>query len=301
MEKKYVILNADDFGMCHSGNLAVMDLFRCGGLSSSTIMAPCSWCREAVVFAKENPQYAIGVHLTTTSEWKNYRWAPVASGSTASLRDEEGYFWHESDQFEENADIDEVKQECIAQIEKLKNLGLTPSHLDNHMGSLYGIEKGRFEFLQLAVEIASEYHLPFRLPGKFTDAQFENQMLGIKIDKSIVQALFDQFGKFTAEKGVATPDYLMPGDWAGPQRESFENYREYIYELYRSFVPDAVTETYIHPAMETEELKSITGSWQHRVWEYELFKDEKTHDFLKSIGVTLINYRDLAKMRGLAQ
>lgn len=301
MEKKYVIINADDFGMCHSQNIAIMDLFKCGGITSSTIMAPCSWCKEAVEFAKNNPEYAIGVHLTTTSEWRNYRWGPVSNGENSSLRDEDGYFYHESDQFENNAKIEEITAEIKAQIEKLKSLGLNPSHLDNHMGSLYGIETGRLELLQLVVSIAGECGLPFRIPMKFTEAQFSNQMLGIKIDKQLVMGLFAQFAQFTASQKVATPDYLMPGDWAGPQKDSFENYREYIYELYRSFEPDAVTETYIHPAIGTDELKAITGSWERRVWEYELFKDPKTHDFFKSIGVQPINYRDLNKMRGYAE
>lgn len=301
MEKKYVIINADDFGMCHSGNAAVMELFACGGISSSTIMAPCSWCREAVEFAAAHPEYAIGVHLTTTSEWKNYRWGPVSGGSTDSLRDEEGYFWHESDMFEEHADKQQALTELQAQIDKLKALGLTPSHLDNHMGSMYGIETGRLELLQAVVELAAKNRLPFRMPAKFTDEQFGNQMLGIKIDKALVMTLFDRFGQLTQAMRVATPDYLMPGDWAGPQKESFENYREYIYELYRSFVPGAVTETYIHPALETEELKHITGSWRYRVWEYELFKSPETHDFFRSIGVELISYRDLNRMRGFAE
>ncbi len=300
MGKKYVIINADDFGMCHSHNVATEELFQCGGISSSTIMAPCSWCKEAIAFAAAHPEYAIGVHLTTTSEWKNYRWGPVNCKQTDSLRDAEGYFFHESDEFEKNAADEEIVSECRAQIEKCKKLGLNPSHLDNHMGSLYGIETGRLSLLQLVIDLASEYGLPFRLPARFTDAQFNNQMLGIKIDKQLVLGLFAQFEKYTTEKKVATPDFLMPGDWAGPQKESFENYREYIFELYRSFAEDAVTETYIHPAVESEELKAITASWQHRVWEYQLFRDPKTHEFFRSIGVELINYRQLKEIRGFA-
>lgn len=300
MGKKYVIINADDFGMCHSHNVATMELLQCGGVTSSTIMAPCAWCREAVAFAKNNPQYAIGVHLTTTSEWQNYRWGPVSSGDTDSLRDEEGFFYHESDAFETNADKQQIISEIRAQIAKLKMLGLEPSHLDNHMGSLYGIETGRLELLQMTVELAGEYGLPFRLPRHFTEEQFGNQMLGIKIDKQLVMGLFEQFAQFTDSLKVATPDYLMPGDWAGAQKDSYENYREYIYELYRSFPEDAVTETYIHPAVESDELKAITGTWERRVWEYRLFSDPKTLAYFDSIGVQRINYRDLNRMRGFA-
>ena len=38
---KYLIVNADDFGMCNAANEAVFDLFRSGRLYSSTIMMPC--------------------------------------------------------------------------------------------------------------------------------------------------------------------------------------------------------------------------------------------------------------------
>lgn len=147
---RYLIINADDFGMCRGANLAVKELLKSkdSALTSSTIMAPCAWAPEACKFAAENPELAIGVHLTLTSEWSKYRWAPVNSKDTDSLRDEEGYMWHESDEVEKNVKLDEVGAEIKAQIERCKKLGLTnPSHLDNHMGSLYGIETGRFELL----------------------------------------------------------------------------------------------------------------------------------------------------------
>ncbi|MDD6219670.1 MAG: polysaccharide deacetylase family protein [Clostridia bacterium] len=293
---KYLIINADDFGMCRAGNLAVFDLLKSGGITSSTIMAPCGWAPEACKFAKENPQFAIGVHLTLTSEWSNYRWAPVSALNTESLRDEDGYMFKESDEVEKNVDIDEVEAEIRAQIERLKKLGLTPSHLDNHMGSLYGIETGRFELLNLVLDIAGEYGLPFRFPGTFTDDQLNNTMLDIKIDKNIIMGLFDKITAYAKSRGVITPDYLIPGEWTGPQKDSYENYREYIYELYKTF-PEGVTETYIHPALECDELKGTSSVWERRVWEYKLFSDPKTKQHIESCGIKLINYRDLAEMR----
>ncbi len=294
---KYLIINADDFGMCHAHNVATMDLLKSGGITSATIMTPCAWALEAAQFAKENPQFAIGVHLTTTSEWSRYRWAPVNSSNTDSLRDEQGYFYHESDQFEKNADISEAAGEVIAQIEKMRKLGVEPSHADNHMGSLYGIETGRFELLGATVEAVGKYGLPFRFPTKVTDAMFDNAMLDIKVPKEMVEQLFAKFEQLGNAHKVALLDYLMPGDWNGPQAESYDNFREYIYELYRSFEP-GITETYIHPAVECEEIKNITGTWNRRVWEYKLFSDPKTKQHIESLGIKLINYRDLKAMRG---
>ena len=49
--KRYLIINADDFGLCHSANEAVMELFEGGYIRSSTIMTPCPGAEEAVAFA----------------------------------------------------------------------------------------------------------------------------------------------------------------------------------------------------------------------------------------------------------
>lgn len=297
---KYLIINADDFGMCRGANLAVMDLLKdpASALTSSTIMAPCAWAPEAAQFAKENPELGIGVHWTFTSEWSKYRWSPVGSSGTDSLRDKDGFFYHESDQVEQNADIDEIEAECRAQIERLKLLGLeNPSHVDNHMGSIYGIETGRFELLNVAFDVASDYNLPFRFPKVLPDEVFDNTMLEIKVDKELVKGLLSNIVSYADMKGVAIPDYLIPNEWGGPQDDSYENFKEYIYELYRNFPSEGVTETYMHPSLETDDLKGTTGAWQRRVWEYRILKDPQTKQHIESLGFKLINYRDLANMK----
>ncbi len=296
---RYLIINADDFGMCRGANLAVMDLLKDpnSALTSSTIMTPCAWAPEACKFAAENPELAIGVHLTLTSEWSKYRWAPVNTKNTDSLRDEEGFMWHESDQVEQNVDIDEVEGEIRAQIERCKKLGLVnPSHLDNHMGSLYGIETGRFELLQLTLQIAGEYGLPFRFPGKFSDEQYTNTMLGINIDKSLIEMMFGKITAFADQQGVAILDYLIPNEWQEPQTRSYEDFKEYLYDLYAN-MPEGITETYLHPSLETDDLKGTTGAWNRRVWEYQIMKDPATKQHIEAHGIKLINYRDLAAMR----
>ncbi len=296
---RYLIINADDFGMCRGANLAVTDLLTDpdSALTSSTIMAPCAWAPEACRFAGEHPELAIGVHLTLTSEWSKYRWAPVNAQNTDSLRDEEGFMWHESDQVEKNVKIEEVIGEIKAQIERCKKLGLvTPSHLDNHMGSLYGIETGRFELLQTTLAIAGEYGLPFRMPSQITDDMMGNSMLDIGVDKAVIEGMIAQIVGYAGSLGVTLPDYLIPNEWGGPQDENYESFKEYLYNLYASF-PEGVTETYLHPSLETDDLKGTTSMWNRRVWEYKIMKDPKTKQHIEAHGIKLINYRDLAEMR----
>ena len=55
---KYLIINADDYGMCRAANFAVWDLFQKGGISSSTVMMPCGWAVEACGWAARHSAIA---------------------------------------------------------------------------------------------------------------------------------------------------------------------------------------------------------------------------------------------------
>lgn len=295
MSDRYLIINADDFGMCHAHNAATMELFGCRGITSATVMAPCPAAREAVEFAVKNPQHSVGVHLTTTAEWQSYRWGPVSKGAE-SLCDKDGCFYRRSADFAKNAVPSEVEAELVAQIEHLCALGLSPSHIDNHMGSLYGITNGDFTLLKLAVEVAGRYGLSFRFPAKISHGMLLNGTLDIQIPETAVKAALSSFVNLCNSLGVVTPDYLMPGDWRGEQDRSYENFREYIFEMYRGF-DNGVTETYIHPAIECDEIKAITPMWHRRVWEHRLFSDPRTKDFIRSLGIKMISYRELKEIK----
>ena len=42
-------------------------------------------------------------------------------------------------------------------------MGMKPSHVDNHMGSLYGNQTGRFSFLKMALRICGDYGYGYRM------------------------------------------------------------------------------------------------------------------------------------------
>ncbi len=288
---KYLIVNADDYGMCHAANEAVAELFEGGWLKSSTIMMPCPAAEEAVKFSIDHPEYAIGVHLTMTSEWGEYRWKPLTNGKT--LVDETGYMWHESDQVEKNASYEDLEAEIRAQIDLAHSMGMKPSHIDNHMGSLYGHYTGRLGLSKMTLRICGEYGYAYRL---YTAADKRICPKGTPYFLyAAVPLLSKKWGK---KYGVVIPDYLLFPDWNDDMRESYEKYRETILNIWINIPEDGVTETFVHPSVECDELKSITGRWRDRVWEYQLLKDPYTHEFLKKNGVVLINYRQLNAMKG---
>ena len=294
--EKYLIINADDLGSFLGANLATFELLERGCITSSTVMTPCMWSRHACQWAKEHPQYAIGVHLTTTAEWSKCKWGPVAHEGTASLRDEEGYLWHESKLFEEHADLEEVRRECLAQLALAKKLGLEPSHWDNHMGSLYGIATGRMEILEQTLELSAEVGLPFRFPQLGVAGQEQNKTLDIAIPRALLELLFGQIQGFIRSRGIVCPDYLIPHEYNDDNKRDYETFRDYMFEFVRQF-PHGVTETYIHPSTENGEVLEACGTGVRRVWEYNIYKDEQFQQHLTALGIRKISYRDLAAMR----
>ena len=78
--------------------------------------------------------------------------------------------------------------------------------------------------------------------------------------------------------------------------ESYEEFKNNFIE-YLINIPYGISETYVHPAMPTDEMKSIAGSWERRYWEYLVMKDPEVHAAFKTHGVHLISYRDLVELR----
>src|SRR5205823_14598492 len=94
--ERAVIFHADDIGMCHGANQGFLTLAARGHVTCGSVMVPCPWFREIAEAAAADPALDLGVHLTLTSEWAGYRWAPISTVSrTSGLIDDEGYFWRD--------------------------------------------------------------------------------------------------------------------------------------------------------------------------------------------------------------
>lgn len=286
---KYLIVNADDYGLCAASNAAVESLFEAGRLFSSTVMMPCRAAEDAVRFANAHPQYAIGVHLTLTSEWPNYRWKPLTDAP--SLTDADGFMWRTSKEVEQHAKMRELEAEMRAQIDAAHALGMHPSHLDNHMGSVYGHQTGRFGLLKMTLRVCGDYGYAFRM-FRSTDPR----LCPRGVPYGVFRCLPLLSRRWSKRYGVVLPDYLIFPDWTADLKQSYEHYRETILRIWTD-IPDGVTETFVHPCIESDEIKSFIGAWRNRVWEYDLLNDPQTHRYLADRGVRMISFRDLVAMR----
>jgi predicted glycoside hydrolase/deacetylase ChbG (UPF0249 family)/predicted neuraminidase len=278
--KRVLLLHMDDAGMCKEANDAVKRYISRGDLMSAAVMMPCPEAVSLVEWVKSYPRADIGVHLTLTSEWKNYRWGPLSEkNKVPGLIDPEGKLWHEVPQVVMHASPAEVETEVRAQIDRMISLGLKPGHIDTHMGTMYGSA----EYLRVFLRVAEEYNIPANIidlsvPG--VAARFKKE--GYPIDDKVINMI----GGYTLPK--------LDNFTSVPEGSTYEEKRARFFELVRSLNP-GLTEIIFHPSLQTDNLKSITGTWQQRVWESELFSDPVVLKFFRDEDIGITNWKEIMK------
>lgn len=277
---KLLIVHADDIGMSHSVNLASIEAFKRGAISSGSIMVPCPWFTEIAAYAREHPEADLGLHLTLTSEWKYFRWRPVAPPEKVKgLIDEEGYMWRSEKQTALKATPQEIETELRAQIDRAIAFGIKPTHLDTHMGTLYT----RKDFFDVYTKLGKEYKIPVMVMRPTPEAIAYAKAGGIPIGE-------DALKKVEAD-GFAMLDYLV----TGVEGRTFEERKKSYHALLRNLKP-GVTMLIVHLGMDDPELKGITGSWQQRHADFLSFADPETQALIKELGIKLTTWRELGKL-----
>jgi len=264
-DAKLVIINADDLGSCHSANVGVYECLATGTVTSATLMVPCPWAREA---SSRYRGEDVGVHLTVNAEYELYRWGPITHAP--SLLGGDGGFPRTVEDVWDHADLDEVRRECRAQIERAILWGFDVSHLDAHMGTL----QLRPEFFDVYLELAVDFGLPLRM-----------------VSPSVERYLGFPARTVAADAGAVFTDYLRTVPGGVGTRPVFEK------DL-KSLRP-GVTEFYLHPAVDSAELQSLaTDDWAARVDDYDIIcKEDWVRRSLEDSGATLIGYRAVRDSR----
>ena len=272
-DAKLLIVHADDLGMAHSVNAATMKAFETGLVTSGSIMVPCPWLSEIAAYARANPQADLGLHLTLTSEWTQYRWGPVTSKDrVTSLLDKDGYFRLTESEAAEKANPKEVEVEIRAQVERAKALGIVPTHLDSHMGTLYQTK----ELFDIFLRVARDYKLPVRVAKEW----------GPRIE--VLQASITPNDVFIDRILDINPS-VAPQDWA-----------RFYSDAIRKLQP-GVTEVVIHLAYDDGEMRGATSdhpnwgaAWRQR--DFEFFTSDAFRKLLEENQIKLITWRELGKL-----
>ncbi len=257
---KLLILNCDDLGLCHAANVGVYEALRTGLATSASLMVPCPWARGAVAGYRGDD---VGVHLTLNAQFDLYRWGPITYAP--SLLDGDGGFPRTVHDVWDHADLDEVRRECRAQVERAILWGFDVSHLDTHLGTM----QMKAEFFDVYLELALEFRLPLRLSGPDTEP-----MIGFR------------FRELADQGGVLFPDDLVHVNGGVGARTA-------LLEAISQLRP-GVTEAYLHPAVDSPELQSLAPDAVARADDHRLLvTDPDLRKALDEQGIILVGYRAL--------
>ncbi|MGA3284464.1 MAG: hopanoid biosynthesis-associated protein HpnK [Verrucomicrobiota bacterium] len=131
--ERRLIVNADDFGLSHSVNAAVIRAHGAGILTTASLMVNERGFDEAVTLAKENPQLGVGLHLTLlmghsalppekipglVNPRGEFSDKPVATGFR--------YFFQRGLR-------EQLRAEIHAQFEKFRATGVPLDHVNGHL------------------------------------------------------------------------------------------------------------------------------------------------------------------------
>jgi len=262
-DARLLILNADDFGVCHAVNEAIIGVLKAGLIRSTTLMVPCPWVPQAMRFLREHPEVPFGVHLTAISDFTNYCWKPILpKEKVPSLVDRLGYF-HSFDEMLvriPSIALDELEVEFRAQIEFVLAAGLQPTHLDWHALRI----NQRPEVADVLIRLAKEFGLALRVRGQAMINSLQAQDLPTN-DTDFLDS------------------YLLE-----PQTKHAQ-FAQLLREL-----PEGLSEWAIHPGLEHPELLALDPTGRHeRQLDYDFWTSPEAKEIIRQEGIVLLDYRPL--------
>ena len=275
-----VILHVDDVGMSHSSNLGAIQSTENGVASSFAIMMPCPWVPEIAAYLQDHPSADSGLHLTLTSEWKSYRWPPLAGPTVPGLIDPEGCLWSSVAQVITQATPAEIDLEIRAQLARARNLNIPITHLDSHMGTLFA----RPDYFEKYVELGIEMQIPILVAGgHLTHTIKENPAAATRL-KTWIPKIWNA--------GLPVIDDLHTDtySWNAEEKEGK------LIELLKNLNP-GITEILFHASDPSDVFPLITGSSESRRGDLNALLSPQVRQTLVEEKIRVTTWRELMRRR----
>ena len=265
-DARLLIINADDFGVCHAVNEAIVLAATQGVAASTSLMVPCPWATHAMQLLKDHPELPFGIHLTLISDFAPYRWGPLASKSCVpSLIDQGGHFFRYERRQEllAQAELTEVDLEFRAQIEVVLAAHLQPTHLDWHCLA----DGGRADIFELTLGLAREFGLALRVHDRTSAENLQ------------------QAGLPANDHPVLDSYHLDPVDKSA-------TFARLLREL-----PTGLTEWAVHPSLGNAEAQALEpDTWPVRRADLDFLISREARDIMDQEGIERLDYRALQRV-----
>ena len=265
---KLLIIHADDLGLSSSVNQASFDALNNKYVNSASVMIPAPNTIEVADYFNENPDIDLGLHLTFTSEWKDYKWHGISQkDSISSLINSNGNFYEKKKDVIKNANPEHIRKELQAQIEYAISIGIKPTHLDSHEGVLFFSP----EFFKIYLEVSEKNRLPVFVP-KLLAAHFNDDF---PQPKNLVVVKM-----YMADKNI-----------------SFENWAGYYDSILNNLEP-GLNEMIVHLGIDNNEMKKITSNriafgskWRNL--DYNIVSSPEFKASLIKNNIKLVTWREI--------
>jgi predicted glycoside hydrolase/deacetylase ChbG (UPF0249 family) len=284
MGTKVVIFHVDDAGMSYDSDQGAIQALEEGVATSTSVMMPCPWVPHMAAYLKSHPQTDAGLHLTLTSEWDNYRWGPLVGKLVApGLVDPQGYLWQRVEDVLNHATVEEFEKEIRAQIDKAQAVGITPTHLDSHMGTCF------YEpFMESYVKVGIEKKIPVLMIG----GHMQHAGAEVGSFRLLLRALAERVW----QAGLPVIDDLVTQPTNAP---TYEQRKQQLLKLLADMQP-GITQIIVHCTAPTEVFARISGSGPAREAELRLMLDPDVRAFIKKEGIVRTTWRELKQRRDAA-
>jgi hypothetical protein len=293
---RVLILHVDDMGMSFDSDEGGIAALTKGVSTSCSVMMPCPWVPAFVHWLKNHPDIDAGLHLTLTSEWKDYRWVPLAGKSNVpGLVDKEGDMWPSVEEVVAHASADEVEKEILAQLERARSMGFEPTHLDTHMGTLFGSPA----FTERYVKVGIENKIPIMFPAG-NDALIQAQMhlpdIFLQQLRVTGKTLWDAGLPVLDDLHNTSYDWIIPDDIKNDDKKLQQFKTQKYIEGIKSLKP-GVTMMIMHCTATTEVFKHISDSGPGRRGDMLAMLDPAFKKALHDEGIILTTWRELKERR----
>jgi hypothetical protein len=293
---RVLILHVDDAGMSFDSNEGVENALIKGVSTSTSVMMTCPWVPGFIHFLKLHPEIDAGLHLTLTSEWTSYRWGPLAGKKNVpGLVDKEGDLWPSVSEVVAHASADEIEMEMEAQLDRARTMGFEPTHMDTHMGTVYGSP----EFLMRYIKLGIKNHIPVMLPGgadiliqnqtKFSDATIGQMRILGKMLWNAGLPVLDDLHNYSY-------DWVIPADISSDDKK-LDDYKTAKYiEALKTLKP-GLTMMIMHCTDTGPEFKYISDSGPTRRGDMLAMMNPAFKKALADQGIILTTWREVKQRR----